>query len=236
MDLIKNYNANHNDKVDEQGDIIKLQRKQSIRHQKLNQMNSERSWLFKPDHQAIELWNIFIMIILIITCIITPLRLAMVFPTEQETLGWKVLQYSIDVCFLIDIMVIFNTGIYNEYMEYNTDRKTIARTYLQSWFFVDVISILPFDLLLQASSMSGLMRIARISRLYKLLKLTRLLKVVRLMKDQSKILNSISSILPVSRGFERLYYFLLIFLVMCHIISCLWLIFPQFLNDDVKPD
>ena len=28
------------------------------------------------------------------------------------------------------------------------DRKTIAKTYLKSWFFIDLVATLPFDLIM----------------------------------------------------------------------------------------
>ena len=52
------------------------------------------------------------MLLLITACILTPLHLAMVKPNDPQHL-WLVAQYSIDICFFIDIIVIFNTAIYD---------------------------------------------------------------------------------------------------------------------------
>jgi hypothetical protein len=88
------------------------------------------------------------------------------------------------------------------------------------------MSILPFDLILNATDLNSLVRFARIGRLYKLVRLTRLLKVLRFMKDRNKFMNLISDVLKVGFGFERLFFFLLLSILLCHIVACLWLILP----------
>lgn len=52
--------------------------------------------------------------ILILTCIISPVSIA--FMEDEENLGWLITQYVIDFLFFIDIIVIFNTAYYNEYL------------------------------------------------------------------------------------------------------------------------
>ena len=51
-----------------------------------------------------------------------------------------------DLLFFIDILIKFNTAIYSE-SRLVTDRKTIAKAYLQSWFFVDLILCFPLSYL-----------------------------------------------------------------------------------------
>ena len=65
-------------------------------------------------------------------------------------------------------------------------------------------------------------RIVRIGRMYKLVKLTRLLKMLRLVKDRSKLLKYVNEVMKIGVGFERLFFFVLLFLLMSHIVSCLW--------------
>lgn len=172
------------------------------------------------------------MAMLILTCIITPLRLAMVPNAEDETLFWKIVLYFIDFCFFVDILIIFNTAIYDQYFCFIEDRKAIAKEYIKGWFFIDLVAILPFDLILSASGFNGLFRIARITRLYKLVKLTRLLRVIKLLKNQAKMVRIFADILKVGPGFERLYFFVLIFFMIAHFITCLWIMFPQFMVSD----
>ena len=68
------------------------------------------------------------------------------------------------------------------------------------------------------------MKFARIGRLYKLIKLTRLVKMLKLVKDRSKILKQINDVFKIGVGFERLFFFIFLFLILSHIVSCLWVI------------
>jgi len=68
----------------------------------------------------------------------------------------------------------------------------IAKNYITGWFFIDLISIFPFNLILSStgdsSDINGMAKITRIGRMYKLVKLTRLLRILKILKARSKLL------------------------------------------------
>lgn len=66
-------------------------------------------------------------IILLITCIISPVNLAFV---TNHNLPMRVVDITIDVLFAIDMVVIFNSTIYTSKMKVIDDRKKIAKNYL----------------------------------------------------------------------------------------------------------
>lgn len=81
-------------------------------------------------------------------------------------------------------------------VNYIDDRKQIAIIYLKGWFFIDVLSIFPFELLIlimvdknstddfeNVGGNNELLRLMRISKLYKLIKITRLLRLFKLMRN-----------------------------------------------------
>ena len=85
------------------------------------------------------------------------------------------------------------------------DRKMVAKNYLLTWFFIDVLSILPLDLILKyinheshidihsinsddTSNINEMARFTRVSKLYKLVKITRLFRLFKLMKNKGKII------------------------------------------------
>jgi hypothetical protein len=67
-------------------------------------------------------------------------------------LEWNLINYSIDAFFLLDIFVNFNSAFYDEEYIIVESRKVIAREYLQSWFIIDILSIIPFDWMINAGS------------------------------------------------------------------------------------
>jgi hypothetical protein len=140
-------------------------------------------WVISPENEIKAFWDICVFIILIVSCILTPLQLA-IFPGDFPS-GHVTVNYIIDSMFLIDIIVIFNTAIYNEDYEIVKDRDLIAAEYLGSWFALDFITIIPFDLIFKSGSGSNMLRMARIGRINKILKLMKLMRLMKMQKSSS---------------------------------------------------
>lgn len=95
--------------------------------------------------------------------------------------------------------------------------RAIRINYLGSWFPIDLLSIIPFDLiaiLANSDSLEGL-KIIRIIRLLRLLKLARIFKA-------SRIFKRLESTLSVSFSVIGLIKFATILLVMGHWMACAW--------------
>jgi hypothetical protein len=108
---------------------------------------------------------------------------------DTESKNWQKIYTFIDVCFGIDIFLTFNTS-YSETdaMLEIYDRKKIAIYYIKGWFIIDVISIIPFDFMLQGkTNVTAVAKFARIGRLYKLIRMTRLAKLLKLLKSKNTI-------------------------------------------------
>lgn len=96
---------------------------------------------------------------------------------------------------------------------------------MRGWFTVDVLAILPFDYILALGNFDvKMVRVVRVGRLYKLVKLTRLLRILKLVKDKNKLMKYLNDLLKVGLGFERLFFFVLISIIIMHIVTCLWII------------
>jgi hypothetical protein len=93
--------------------------------------------------------------------------------------------------FLVDITIQFCSAFYD--LDYNVidDRKvikvkalifiqTIAMEYICGWFFIDLISVIPFDVIFATSGSFN--RVARFTRIGKLYKIIRLSKMIRILK------------------------------------------------------
>ena len=163
------------------------------------------------------------MINMIVAALITPWQLAFV---QEESLAWLVINTTVDVSFFIDIVITFFTAFFDEkHMTLITDKKIIACTYLKFWFWLDLISIVPFDrIFLEANKDFGtLAKFTRVGKLYKMFRMLRLIKMVRILKDRKKIISSLDSVLKVNAGLERLIIFFLGFVLLYHTTTCLWI-------------
>ena len=183
-----------------------------------------------PESNNKSYWDILTTLILLITCCLTPYNIA--FFGEDEPL-WVMLTNSIiDSLFFVDILVIFNTAYYDEDMKTVDSRPEIFCTYAKGWFSIDLIAIIPFDHMVNSTNMNSLAKVTRVGRLYKLVKLTRLLRVLKIMKEKSKLLKYINGMLKIGLGFERLFFFVIIFTMLIHIGSCMWVVIAVLYSSD----
>ena len=101
--------------------------------------------------------------------------------------NWNITESIVDITFIIEILVCFNTSYFDiETNEYVTKRKMILKNYLQGWFWVDFLAILPRLTRSLESDEEGeflkvlsFLKIARISRLFKLLRLLKIFKTLK---------------------------------------------------------
>ena len=90
------------------------------------------------------------------------------------------------------------------------------------WFSIDLIAVIPFEIILGTTNLNEFVRMTRIGRLYKLIKLAKLMRVMKLIRDRSNIMKYVQKSLKIGIGSQRLAFFLLYFSLFCHVISCLW--------------
>jgi len=76
--------------------------------------------------------------------------------------------------------------------------------------------------------MNRMIRVLRIGKMYKLIKLTKLLRILKVIKEKSKIAKVMKEYIKIGAGVERLTFGLLMFLVIIHIVSCLWIFLGYF--------
>ena len=72
--------------------------------------------------------------------------------------------------------------------------------------------------------MNDMVRLARLGRLYKIIRLMKLVRLLKLAKSGGSIFGRIRSMLHISIAFERLMMFTSIFVLINHIVACLWII------------
>ena len=91
-----------------------------------------------------------------------------------------------DAAFSLDILFTFNLGIYDATMtRLTTDRRAIALRYLSSVFFLDVVSTIPYDLIVLYSRDALRLSPLRTLRVLKLLRMARSWRVVARLEEIS---------------------------------------------------
>lgn len=86
--------------------------------------------------------------IVLFLAIVLPPRIAFV---DKESTAWVVLNWIINASFAIDIILTFFTAKEDPKLQVLiTDKRRIAKIYVKSWFVIDIISIIPFESILQS--------------------------------------------------------------------------------------
>lgn len=160
----------------------------------------KKSTIFYPGQYFYNIWAIIISIMLIYECTINPYRLAF---NIENTPFYFYLNESITVIFFLDIIINFRTAYYNEYGELIDDSREVARNYLTSWFFIDLISTIPFEYFSTdhgdghekdsgLSQANSILRFYRIQKIFKLFKIMRLVRFGKFYKNKDKIITNFS--------------------------------------------
>ena len=206
---------------------------------------NEKKFMIYPENSKKGPWDLSITLLLLLSSVMIPLQIAFANagaePTSSVT-NFQLIMYVIDVLFLIDIMVTFNTAFYDDDNDLIDQRCTIAQSYLLGWFSIDLVAIIPFEVLLKVVQSQGsgedlnpLIRIARFGKLYKLVKLIRLvrmLKIMKVMKNKNHVVKKLNKLMDLDLGFERLFFIFLIILMIIHISACLWIILATMTTDN----
>jgi hypothetical protein len=188
---------------------------------------SRDAFLIDPQAKFMRHWDIVTLIALLFTATFTPYEVA-------------VRQTALDVAFvvnrIVDCIFIWDMGM-QFFLMYRLsaqkgggwvrDRKMIVRHYLRGWFSIDLISILPFDVVAWAmqDGALGKMKVLRIIRLMRLLKLVRIMRASRIFKRWE---TSIS----ISYSLLSLIKFLVMIVIVGHWLACAWALLHETVCDE----
>ena len=116
---------------------------------KLDTFNHQRyykrkSYLpFQHDCNFKQFWNVMLILMLLLTAVITPIRLCLI--DDEDVESWYPWDVIFDIFFSMDIIVNFLSAFYDSNNQLVFRFKDIIVKYLLGWFFIDIISILPID-------------------------------------------------------------------------------------------
>ncbi|EZA52675.1 Potassium/sodium hyperpolarization-activated cyclic nucleotide-gated channel [Ooceraea biroi] len=126
------------------------------------------------------------LLLLVANLIILPVAIS--FFNDDLSTRWIAFNCLSDTIFLIDIVVNFRTGIMQQdnAEQVILDPKLIAKHYLRTWFFLDLISSIPLDYIFlifnQINDFSESFQLLHAGRALRILRLAKLLSLVRLLR------------------------------------------------------
>ena len=105
--------------------------------------NKKHAYIIYPEHRFKDPWDLFIGLILIITCSVTPFHIAF-YEDENAIGGFRYVNYMFDAFFGMDLCVQFISAYYDDDFKLVDDIKVISYNYLAGWFLIDITAIYPF--------------------------------------------------------------------------------------------
>ena len=192
--------------------------------------NENDQFLIYPDDSFLDYWNSLMILLLLYTATVIPYRLILTEPDEEGYIIWDTIA---DCLFFIDILINCLLSYYDSDGNLVKNKKLIIKNYLMTWFIIDISSCIPLQLIFQTDkNYSKVLRIGRLPRLYRLIKMAKLIRMIKMIKSRSQVLKYIGEILKVNAGVERFIWFLITFMLLIHVLSCLWIFIGVFYMDD----
>ena len=191
----------------------------------------EIPWIILPDNPYKKIWDLLIAFLILYSAIITPYEIA--FSDSNKSSWFEIL---IDIFLAIDIVLTFFSAYTDEEENLVKNHKKIIKKYLKSWFIIDIISVLPLNNLFKSGKYSGLTKISKLPKLYRLIKLTKLLRMTKMSSkgNLNRVTKFFMEKLKINANVERLFFFVLTFLLMNHLCACFWYFMAKI--EDFSPD
>lgn len=195
-------------------------------------------WVIHPCSSFRFYWDLCMLLLLVANLIILPVAIS--FFNDDLSTRWIAFNCLSDTIFLIDIVVNFRTGIMQQdnAEQVILDPKLIAKHYLRTWFFLDLISSIPLDYIflifnqiMKLQDFSDSFQILHAGRALRILRLAKLLSLVRLLR-LSRLVRYVSQweevyFLNMASVFMRIFNLICMMLLIGHWSGCLQFLVPM---------
>lgn len=176
-----------------------------------------RVYVIDPHSVYMRFWDLILVMCLVYTALVTPYEIAFIPPGDP---GLMVINRLVDFIFIKDMVMQFFMKV-----ERNTrqgkiwvrDRWKVAKIYVNSWFWIDLASVLPYDDFTDTLQADGIhsVKILRTIRVLRLVKLLRILKASRMVKRwENRIALKSTSLYLIK--------FSVLIVLSCHWMACVW--------------
>lgn len=195
-------------------------------HKRMNRMKKRR-FLINPDSWFKKFWDNTLLVFIFYIMAFSPFKIS--FIDDSSFPKWTQVDYFLDIVFVLDIIFTFFTP-YLKNQRWVKSHKKIALRYFKAWFWLDVLSIFPLDLILKRDTKAAefVVRITKMPKIYRMFRLLKFIRVIKLRQKKNTYIakslkkfiksdNLISGILPLY-GFG---------ILISYLFSCLWHFVPK---------
>jgi len=144
-------------------------------------MRKAQRYMIKSHDDRVQKWDMVGLVMVFYTACVTPFDVSFLEPKLDALF---VCNRLVDTFFLCDMILQFFLMPQDENGRYVKNQREVAKRYLQGWFFIDFVSVLPFDVIgmMSQSDDVGQLKVLRVIRVARLLKLLRIIRVNRVFR------------------------------------------------------
>lgn len=176
---------------------------------------SRKWYILYEDSLFLRVWSFIIVILFSYTVVYLPYKISFL----EESYGFfSMLDWVANIAFMVDIAVSMLSQ-YSESGEMIDELRPIVSSYIKSWFFLDLFSVIPIETFLGRSLGLGIMM--KFMRLMKIAKIFRLLKISDTI-SKNRVFRRAVQFFNINRQFSDFVLFFLFIILMTHITGCLW--------------
>ncbi|XP_076317269.1 potassium/sodium hyperpolarization-activated cyclic nucleotide-gated channel 2-like isoform X2 [Tachypleus tridentatus] len=190
-------------------------------------------WIIHPCSTFRFYWDLCMLLFLVANLIVLPVAIS--FFNDDLSARWIAFNCLSDTIFLLDIVVNFRTGIMKQdgSEQVILDPNLIAKHYVRTWFFLDLISSIPLDYIFlifnpdysdnfQLLHAGRALRILRLVKMLSLLRLLRLSRLVRYVSQWEEVY-----FLNMASVFMKIFNLICMMLLIGHWSGCLQFLVPM---------
>ncbi|KAE8894999.1 hypothetical protein PF003_g21016 [Phytophthora fragariae] len=187
---------------------VSLKVAEQERQIRLARSNRTYKYMILPDSIFRYCWDLLLAVTTVLLIWRVPYTIAF---GESDLWYWYAFNKSTDAIYLLDVVFNFRTG-YVEDTEIIMDSRLVAKHYIRSWFFVDLIGSIPVEYIFNTTSsgFSGVERKA-FKASVKYLKVPKLFRIARLIKFVQKYMK-----------FAYAVQVFACYISFIHWVACLW--------------
>ncbi|CAE7236406.1 KCNH6 [Symbiodinium necroappetens] len=212
--------------------LIKEERMQFMimRAQKTKNFVALKPWyIINPDSSGLaNTWQLLTMFALAFVGLVTPVQVGLL---KVEFGLLTVLSLAVDLVYVIDMVLQFFTSYprrRGREVEWEVRLPRITIHYLKTWFILDFVTLIPFDIIALTSGVDDVKELNGV----KAIRVLRLVKLFRVLKT-SKFTQKYE--IPYSIPYQQvtLFKFLLMLILVCHWLACVWALTLQLVSSDL---
>lgn len=186
------------------------------------QLLKKKKWLINPNGKFKIIWDHAQLILILYTATLFPFKLGYFEKGDYKI--WDMIDYLIDFMFFIDLVMNFFLPFYRKHILI-LDHSKIALRYLKLWFWVDLLSIFPFELIFMEDSafFVTLAKLFKTPRIYRIFRLGRLIRTFKAgVKSDTLVVQYILFLIRSEKIVVSIAPIYVFGLIMSHIFACVW--------------